>query len=44
MRCWYDAIAAVATTQTVLGDKDNAAKTKLFFVAVSDDGGAGDAS
>ena len=30
MRGWYDAIAAVATSQTVLGDKTNAAKTKQF--------------
>ena len=30
MRGWYDAITAVATSQTVLGDKTNAAKTKQF--------------
>ena len=30
LRGWHDAIAAVATTQTVLGDKENGAKTKQF--------------
>ena len=30
LRGWHDAIAAVSTTQTVLGDKDNKAKTKQF--------------
>ena len=30
LRGWYNAIAAVATTQIVLGDKDNRAKTKQF--------------
>ena len=30
MRGWHDAVAAVATTQTVLGDKTNGAKTKQF--------------
>ena len=30
LRGWHDVIAAVATTQTVLGDKTNGAKTKQF--------------
>ena len=30
LRGWYDAVAAVSTTQTVLGDKENKAKTKQF--------------
>ena len=30
LRGWYDAIAAVATTPTVLGDKENSVKTKQF--------------
>ena len=30
LRGWYDAITAVSTTQTVLGDKANNAKTKQF--------------
>ena len=30
LRGWYDAINAVAVTQTVLGDKTNEAKTKQF--------------
>jgi len=30
LRGWYNAIAAVTTTQIVLGDKDNRAKTKQF--------------
>ena len=30
LRGWYDAVAAVATTPVVLGDKDNEARTRQF--------------